>query len=55
MPAQAGIQVMDSVRHTVGKRYPGLSEWTLVFTEVTKKLDSRFRGNDTRERQPTLA
>jgi hypothetical protein len=23
MPANAGIQVMDSVRHTVGKRYPG--------------------------------
>ncbi len=23
MPAQAGIQVTDSVRHTVGKRYPG--------------------------------
>ncbi len=23
MPAKAGIQVMDSVRHTVGKRYPG--------------------------------
>jgi hypothetical protein len=23
MPANAGIQVMDHVRHTVGKRYPG--------------------------------
>jgi hypothetical protein len=23
MPANAGIQVTDSVRHTVGKRYPG--------------------------------
>ena len=23
MPAHAGIQVTDSVRHTVGKRYPG--------------------------------
>jgi hypothetical protein len=23
MPAQAGIQVTDSVRHTVEKRYPG--------------------------------
>ena len=23
MPAKAGIQVTDSVRHTVGKRYPG--------------------------------
>jgi hypothetical protein len=23
MPATAGIQVTDTVRHTVGKRYPG--------------------------------
>jgi hypothetical protein len=23
MPVQTGIQVTDSVRHTVGKRYPG--------------------------------
>jgi len=23
MPVKTGIQVTDSVRHTVGKRYPG--------------------------------
>jgi len=23
LPVDAGIQVTDSVRHTVGKRYPG--------------------------------
>ena len=26
IPAHAGIQVADSVRHTVGKRYPGYGE-----------------------------
>jgi hypothetical protein len=36
MPANAGIQVTDSVRHTVGKRYPGCG-WTPVFTGVTQK------------------
>jgi hypothetical protein len=36
MPANAGIQVTDSVRHTVGKRYPGHGGWTPVFTGLTK-------------------
>jgi hypothetical protein len=35
MPAQAGIQVTDGVRHTVGKRYLGYGGWTPVFTGVT--------------------
>jgi hypothetical protein len=32
MPVKTGIQVTDSVRHTVGKRYPDYGGWTLVFT-----------------------
>jgi hypothetical protein len=36
MPVKTGIQVTDSVRHTVGKRYPDYGGWTPVFTGVTK-------------------
>ena len=37
IPAEAGIQVTDSVRHTVEKRYldSGEGGWTPVFTGVT--------------------
>ena len=36
IPAQAGIQVTDTVRHTVEERYPGRM----------MGLDFRVRGND---------
>jgi|RhiMetdeSRZDD1v2_1073273.scaffolds.fasta_scaffold197830_2 hypothetical protein len=47
MPANAGIQLMDRVRHS---RENGIQVggWTPVFTGVTKGLDSRFHGNDGR-------
>ena len=34
MPANAGIQVTDSVRHTVGKRYPGDGKARMTETKV---------------------
>jgi hypothetical protein len=41
MPPNAGIQVTDSVRHTVGKRYPGHGGWNPGFYRGNeKRLDS---------------
>jgi len=42
IPAQAGIQVTDTVRHTVGKRYPGGGlAWIPAFAGMTDP-DSLF-------------
>jgi hypothetical protein len=45
IPAQAGIQVTDSVRHTVGKRYPGQGEG----------LDPGFHRGDDKIWMPAFA
>jgi len=39
IPAKAGIQVTDSVRHTVGNRYPGDDEdWMPACAGMTELL-----------------
>jgi hypothetical protein len=38
MPAHAGIQVTESVRHTVGKRYPGDDKAGMTALEVDFQL-----------------
>jgi hypothetical protein len=40
MPVNAGIQVTDNVRHTVGKRYPGYGNGD------GPRVGSGFRRND---------
>ncbi|HZA57083.1 MAG TPA: hypothetical protein VE616_22770 [Candidatus Udaeobacter sp.] len=44
MPANAGIQVTDGVRHTVGKTVSRLWGWTPVFTGVTKTSGFRLES-----------
>jgi hypothetical protein len=57
MPVKTGIQVMNSVRHTVGKlvpysdtgRYPGLGVGRI------RSLDSGLRRNDGKEIEIALS
>ena len=46
MPANAGIQVTDSVRHTVEKRYPGDDKAGMTEKETRRGQGERRESGD---------